>query len=84
MAPPPGALASEIVPPWASMIDRTMASPSPVPPELRARLGITEGLVRLSCGVEEVEDLLADLERGFEDMPRAKSATSTREAVAAD
>jgi cystathionine beta-lyase/cystathionine gamma-synthase len=55
-----------------------------VPPELRARLGITEGLVRLSCGVEEVEDLLADLERGFEAMPRAKSATSTREAVAAD
>jgi cystathionine beta-lyase/cystathionine gamma-synthase len=55
-----------------------------VPPELRARLGITDGLVRLSCGVEEVDDLLADLERGFEGMPRAKGAPSTREAVAAD
>jgi cystathionine beta-lyase/cystathionine gamma-synthase len=55
-----------------------------VPPEIRARLGITEGLVRLSCGVEEVDDLLADLERGFEAMPRAKGASSTREAVAAD
>jgi cystathionine beta-lyase/cystathionine gamma-synthase len=55
-----------------------------VPPELRARLGITEGLVRLSCGVEEVEDLLADLERGFEAMPRARATTSGREAVAAD
>jgi cystathionine beta-lyase/cystathionine gamma-synthase len=36
-----------------------------VPPERRAQLGITEGLVRLSCGVEDSEDLLADLERAF-------------------
>ena len=36
-----------------------------VPPERRAQLGITEGLVRLSCGVENVEDLLADVERMF-------------------
>jgi len=28
----------------------------------RAQLGITEGLIRLSCGVEDVGDLLADLE----------------------
>jgi cystathionine beta-lyase/cystathionine gamma-synthase len=54
-----------------------------VPPEMRAKLGITEGLVRLSCGVEDVEDLLADLERGFDDMPRAR-ASSSREQVAAD
>jgi cystathionine beta-lyase/cystathionine gamma-synthase len=33
-----------------------------VPPERRAQLGITDGLVRLSCGVEDVGDLLADLE----------------------
>jgi cystathionine beta-lyase/cystathionine gamma-synthase len=33
-----------------------------VPPERRAELGITDGLVRLSCGVEDVGDLLADLE----------------------
>lgn len=33
--------------------------------ERRAQLGITEGLVRLSCGVEDVEDLLADLETAF-------------------
>jgi cystathionine beta-lyase/cystathionine gamma-synthase len=37
-----------------------------VPPERRAQLGITEGLVRLSCGVEETEDLLDDLEQAFE------------------
>jgi cystathionine beta-lyase/cystathionine gamma-synthase len=31
----------------------------------RAQLGITEGLIRLSCGVEDVGDLLADLEHAF-------------------
>lgn len=36
-----------------------------VEPERRARLGVTEGLVRLSCGVEDVEDLLADLQQAF-------------------
>jgi cystathionine beta-lyase/cystathionine gamma-synthase len=52
-----------------------------VPPEIRTRLGITEGLVRLSCGVEDVEDLLGDLDRGFQSMPERKRA---REQVAAD
>ncbi|HEX5438633.1 MAG TPA: PLP-dependent aspartate aminotransferase family protein [Gemmatimonadaceae bacterium] len=37
-----------------------------VPPERRAQLGITDGLVRLSCGVEDISDLLEDLERAFE------------------
>ncbi|MBC7789451.1 MAG: PLP-dependent transferase [Anaerolineae bacterium] len=36
-----------------------------VPPERRAQLGITEGLIRLSCGVEDVEDLLADVQQAF-------------------
>lgn len=31
----------------------------------RAILGVTEGLIRLSVGVEDVEDLLADLEQAF-------------------
>ncbi len=43
-----------------------------VPPERRASLGITEGLVRLSCGVEDTGDLLADLEQAFEGMPGAR------------
>jgi cystathionine beta-lyase/cystathionine gamma-synthase len=34
--------------------------------ERRAQLGITEGLIRLSCGVEDVNDLLADVEQMFE------------------
>ncbi|PYS17040.1 MAG: cystathionine gamma-synthase [Acidobacteria bacterium] len=37
-----------------------------VPPEERARMGITDGLVRISVGIEDVEDLIADLERAFE------------------
>jgi cystathionine beta-lyase/cystathionine gamma-synthase len=36
-----------------------------VPAERRAELGISEGLIRLSCGVEDVEDLLGDLEHAF-------------------
>jgi cystathionine gamma-lyase len=36
-----------------------------VEPERRAHLGITEGLVRLSCGVEELDDLMADVEQAF-------------------
>jgi len=38
-----------------------------VEPARRAELGITEGLVRLSCGVEDAEDLLADLEQALGD-----------------
>ena len=37
-----------------------------VEPERRAALGVTDGLVRLSCGVEDVDDLLEDVERAFE------------------
>ena len=36
-----------------------------VPIERRSELGITEGLIRLSCGVEEIDDLLADVEQAF-------------------
>ena len=32
-----------------------------IPPEKRAELGIDDGLVRLSVGVEDVDDLMADL-----------------------
>ena len=36
-----------------------------VPPDRRAAIGITEGLVRLSCGVEDAEDLLADIDQAL-------------------
>jgi cystathionine beta-lyase/cystathionine gamma-synthase len=37
-----------------------------VPVAMRERMGLTESLVRLSCGIEDSEDLIADLEQAFE------------------
>jgi cystathionine gamma-synthase len=37
-------------------------------PEERALLGIPEGLVRYSAGIEHIDDLLADLDRAFASM----------------
>lgn len=37
-----------------------------VPPDQRARLGIDDGLIRLSVGVEGEADLIADLQRGLD------------------
>jgi cystathionine gamma-synthase len=34
-------------------------------PEERAAMGIPEGLVRLSVGIEDLEDLIADLDQAF-------------------
>lgn len=36
-----------------------------IPPEARAALGIDDGLVRLSVGIEDVDDLITDLERAL-------------------
>ena len=36
-----------------------------LPPETRRALGIGDGLLRLSVGIEDADDLIADLERGF-------------------
>jgi cystathionine gamma-lyase len=38
---------------------------SPLTPEDRAALGITDSLVRVSVGVENVDDLIADLDTGL-------------------
>jgi cystathionine beta-lyase/cystathionine gamma-synthase len=37
-----------------------------VPPADRERIGITDGLVRISVGIEDVEDILADLDQALE------------------
>ncbi|HRY16509.1 MAG TPA: PLP-dependent aspartate aminotransferase family protein [Candidatus Competibacteraceae bacterium] len=37
-----------------------------VPPEVRRELGIDDGLVRLSVGIEDVEDLIADLAQALD------------------
>jgi cystathionine gamma-lyase len=36
-----------------------------VPPENRAALGIDDGLIRLSVGIEDLDDLIADIKRGL-------------------
>ncbi len=39
-----------------------------VPKEMREAMGLTDGLVRLSVGIEELDDLLADLEQTISGM----------------
>ena len=36
-----------------------------VPPETRRRVGITDGLIRISVGIEDVEDLITDLDQAL-------------------
>ena len=40
----------------------------PLGPDRRAEIGITDSLIRVSVGIEAVEDLRADFERGFDAM----------------
>lgn len=44
-----------------------------VPPEQRAAAGITDGLVRLSVGLENPNDLIADLEQALQNCKAAKA-----------
>jgi cystathionine gamma-synthase len=50
-------------------------------PEEREKIGVTEQMVRLSVGIENVEDLIADLERGLGVVPapaRVREALGSR------
>ncbi len=38
---------------------------APIPPDIRASIGIDDGLVRLSVGVEDIDDLIGDLEQAL-------------------
>lgn len=38
-----------------------------VPPDMRRRMGLSDSLVRLSVGIEDVEDLIADLDQALAD-----------------
>jgi cystathionine gamma-lyase len=42
-----------------------------VPPAIRAALGIDDGLIRVSAGIEAADDLVADLARGLEAAAKA-------------
>lgn len=41
----------------------------PIPPEYKAKLGIDESLLRLSVGLEDVEDLISDLDNALKQIP---------------
>lgn len=50
---------------YSEVLYPAISSHRRVPEEERRRLGITDGFVRLSCGIEEAEDLIADLDRAL-------------------
>lgn len=59
-------------------IESTVLSPaktshSLMPAEERASQGISDGLIRFSLGIEEVEDLIADIEQALEKVKLAES-----------
>jgi cystathionine beta-lyase/cystathionine gamma-synthase len=46
-----------------------LTSHAMISPEERAKMGVTEQLIRLSVGIENVDDLIADLEQALEMAP---------------
>ena len=36
-----------------------------IPPEVRQKIGITDGLIRLSVGIEAIDDILADIQQAI-------------------
>ncbi len=56
-----------------------LTSHAMIAPELRKKMGVTEQMIRLSVGIEHVEDLIADLEKALAVLSRTRN-----EAVVAD
>jgi cystathionine gamma-lyase len=54
-----------------------------VPPDHRLKLGISDGLVRLSCGIEDTDDLLKDLEQALQGLPGRKREAGSGKRTAA-
>ena len=48
----------------------SMMSHASIPEEIRREVGISDDLVRLSVGIEDVEDLIGDLEQAFDKISR--------------
>jgi cystathionine beta-lyase/cystathionine gamma-synthase len=49
-----------------------LTSHAMIAPELRKKMGVTEQMIRLSVGLEHVEDLIADLEKGLAVLSRER------------
>ncbi|MGA8541356.1 MAG: aminotransferase class I/II-fold pyridoxal phosphate-dependent enzyme [Terriglobales bacterium] len=56
-----------------------LTSHAMIAPDLRKKMGVTEQMIRLSVGLEHVEDLIADLEKGL-----AVLTSKRKEALVAD
>jgi cystathionine gamma-synthase/methionine-gamma-lyase len=50
---------------FTSVLHPATASHRDLPPALRLQLGITEGLVRISVGIESVTDIIADIDQAL-------------------
>ncbi|MDB4883306.1 MAG: metB [Gemmatimonadetes bacterium] len=55
---------------------------SSMDPEARRVAGITDGMLRLSVGIEDARDLVGDLTRALDALPKAASRTRSRKALA--
>ena len=51
--------------------------PARIPPEVRKAAGLEDGLVRLSVGIEHVDDLVADVAQALE-AARQAAGTAVR------
>lgn len=50
---------------YSEVLYPAISSHRRIPPEERARLGITDGFVRLSVGIEDTQDLIGDIDRAL-------------------
>ena len=49
-----------------SLIDHpAIMTHASIPKEIREKVGVSDNLIRISCGIEDVQDLIADLEQAF-------------------
>ncbi len=53
-----------------------LTSHAMISPEQREKMGVTEQMLRLSVGIENGDDLVADLERALQAMPMPRSVTT--------
>ena len=53
-----------------------LTSHAMIDPELRKKMGVTEQMIRLSVGIENVDDLIADLENALAVLKPAREPVS--------
>jgi cystathionine beta-lyase/cystathionine gamma-synthase len=61
------------------IVHPAMMTHASVPKEMRERMGVSDGLLRLSVGVEDVEDLLQDLETALAKIQGQRRGGQARE-----